>query len=320
LIKSQQFDPIHEKADRNEDLGNNRNPFTNMRHFIGRLGSHVQHVKVLMKGARRFPGLVEDWNVHVVNGPSLLILPPPPRKKLTIPGIVNRMISCDEELTRDITSRLQSLNNGTLKIEQRILKEYGEKKLKPRVHAELVLLEYFYQQRDELQFYDNDRYIAASKPACYCCSLYIQMIYLNWLPPTSSQEIRDANPTAAIHEQNMLNNMVKAIRARVKDQIKDKTGGDRRRPHFDSVTWETLQNRSSTARHGGESMLNLSQIDTMSRLSRHGSPDVDQQDAESGKIQEDIDEELSASFDGLVDLKEESDDSDNDGGVKLQAR
>lgn len=195
LIKSTLLGLIRKKAIQCEDFGNRRSPFADLRHFIGRLGNHVQIVKVLLAGAHRFPGLIEDCHFNVVNGPASPTLPPPPRAKLTIAGIVRRMISGDEELAKDLEARLVSLDDA-LEIERLIRQEYGEKSLKPRVHAELILLGHYYRERDALQFYDNDRYIGASKPACYCCYLYIrehpgdfvqpathQKIYLNWLPP-----------------------------------------------------------------------------------------------------------------------------------------
>jgi OTT_1508-like deaminase len=129
---------------------------------------------------------------------------------------------------------------------------------------------YFYRKHDALQFFDNDRYIGASKAACYCCSLYIrehpggfvepathQKNYLNWLPPTSTPEVQEPNSETAIHERMMLNSMVKAIRKRTIEQLKAQTGGERRRHHFDSITWETLPSQRSTARHDEHGLVNL---------------------------------------------------------------
>lgn len=169
LIKSTLLSFVKEKATKSEGFGNARSHFADLRHFIGRLGNHVQVVRVLVAGAHRFPGLIEDCRINIVSGPLSPILAPPPRSKLTISGIVNRMISNEEELTKDLESRLVSLNDA-LEIERLIREEYGEKNLKPRVHAELVLLAYSYRERNALQFYANDRFIGASKPTCYCCS------------------------------------------------------------------------------------------------------------------------------------------------------
>ncbi|KAH6722575.1 hypothetical protein BKA61DRAFT_702089, partial [Leptodontidium sp. MPI-SDFR-AT-0119] len=65
---------------------------------------------------------------------------------------------------------------------------------KPRVHAELNLLECFYTKR--LAFVDDNRFIGCSKPACYYYYHYIclypggfvrlfshRVRYLSWRPP-----------------------------------------------------------------------------------------------------------------------------------------
>ena len=336
LIKSTLLIFVNEKATKSEDFGNRRSPFADLRHFIGRLGNHVQVVKVLVAGARRFPGLVEDCQFNIVNGPPSPTLPPPPRRKLTIAGIVKRMISCNEELTRDLESRLVSLNDA-LGIEQLIREEYGEKNLKPRVHAELILLGYCYRERDALQFYDNDRYIGASKPACYCCSLYIrehpggfvhppthQRIYLNWLPPTSTPEVQEPNSETAIHERRMLNSIVKKIRERTIEQLKAQTGGERRHHHFDSITWETLPNQRSTTRHDDHSLVKLSDSGGEPCIQTYsGSTQTDRLGMENRVLEdtsEKIDAELSILLNKKISLVDESDDSDTDGGVTLPAR
>jgi OTT_1508-like deaminase len=336
LIKSKLLRFVKEKATKSEDFGNRQSPFANLRHFIGRLGNHVQVVKVLVAGAHRFPGLIEDCQIVIVNGPPSPTLPTPPRNKLTLAGIVKRMISCDEELTEDLENRLVSLNDA-LGIERLIREEYGEKSLKPRIHAELILLGYFYRKRDALQFFDNDRYIGASKPACYCCSLYIrehpggfvqpathQRIYLNWLPPTSTPEVQEPNSETAIHERMMLNSMVKAIRKRTIEQLKAQTGGERRHRHFDSITWETLPSQRSTARHDEHGLVKLPDIGGELCIQKSsGSPQTDHSDVESRGLEitrETTDAGLSILLNQKISLVDESNDSDTDGGVRLPAR
>ncbi|KAF4626908.1 hypothetical protein G7Y89_g11247 [Cudoniella acicularis] len=79
-------------------------------------------------------------------------------------------------------------------IQDRLQAQYHDKDFRPRVHAELNLLEYFHMNR--LPFVDDDRFIGCSKPACYCCYHYISLHpggfvrpsshgirYLNWRPP-----------------------------------------------------------------------------------------------------------------------------------------
>ena len=240
---------IKQRATSSEGHGNNQSPFAEVRHYVGRLASHVKAVKILVSAARRLPMLFLGFEIEVVHYERISILPPELRNKTTLQEIAHRMIGNDEALLLDIQTRLQKLNQ-TLHIERIVRVEYDKKNFKPRVHAELMLLEHFY--RKDLDFWGNDPYIGCSKPACYCCSLYFrshprqfvepashQKIYLNWMPPTSNWDVPDSGSGFADHERNMLNKMADLIRLKTIDQIKIQT--ERRRPkHFDSVTGDTF--------------------------------------------------------------------------------
>jgi hypothetical protein len=241
---------IKKKATVSEQHGNNQSPFAQVRHFIGRLAFHVKTAKILVSAACRLPELFVDPDIEVVPYQSISILPPELRNKTTLNDIAHRMISNDEPLLLEIQGRLQELNQK-MGLEEIVRYEYGKKSFKPRVHAELILLEHFYRNRDSLEFVGNDPYIGCSKPACYCCSLYIrshpgqfvepathQKIYLNWMPPTSSWDVRDLSPETVNHERDMLNKMAELIRLKTINQIKAQ-GGPRQK-HYDSVTGDTF--------------------------------------------------------------------------------
>ena len=249
-MKSEEFKFMKEKATTSEDFGNRQSPFAEARHFIGRLAYHVKAVKILFVAARRIPSLVLDPEIIQVPSPPALVFSPTARSKLNLDGIINRMVSQDRPLISDLQGRLKSLNVA-LNIENIVRKEYEKKNFKPQVHAELILLEFFYRNRQNFEFVGNDRFIGSSKPACYCCHLYIrehpggfvepathQKIYLNWMPPTSVPEVQDPESYMANHERAMLNSMVKAIRKRTVEQIKMQSG--KRQKHFDSVTGDTF--------------------------------------------------------------------------------
>jgi len=242
---------IKQKATQGEHHGDKRSPFAAVRHYVGRLESHVKAVRILVSAARRIPALFEEPEIQILKCPRELILPPGVRRKANLKQIANRMIGNNKNnLLIDVQNRLQRLDQN-LGIESIVLNEYANKNFKPRVHAELILLEHFYQNRNTLEFVGNDPYIGCSKPACYCCFLYIrehpghfvepdthQKIYLNWMPPTSTPEVRDPNSGVAEHERNMLNKMVETIRTKTIDQIMTQTG--KRQKHYDSVTGDTF--------------------------------------------------------------------------------
>jgi len=121
----------------------------------------------------------------------------------------------------------------------KLAKQCSSPKWRPRVHAELTLLDKFWTQ--DLKFVDGDRYIGCSKPACYCCYHYIHTHpgrfvvphshnnnYLNWKAP----DVYDAGLVKI--RENIINDMAKKIRNEVTAQILERRGPARCRP--DSLT------------------------------------------------------------------------------------
>jgi hypothetical protein len=250
IRKSSYMKDIMQKATMSEQHKNDRSPFAQVRYFIGRLALHVETVGTLVAAAQRLPELFLDPDIEMVPCQSISIQPPGSRNKTTLRGIANRMVGNDEPLLLEIQDRLQELDQS-LKIERTVREEYAKKSLKPRVHAELILLEHFYRNRDSLEFAGNYPYIGCSKPACYCCSLYVhlhpgqfvepasqQKIYLNWMPPTSSWDVRNPSSETVNHERDMLNKMFELIRLKTINQIRAQTGP--RQKHFDPVTGDTF--------------------------------------------------------------------------------
>ena len=101
----------------------------------------------------------------------------------------------------------------------------------------------------QYDFVEGDKYIACSKPACYCCYHYIcahpgnfirpashNKVYLNWRPPDVIND--DAKGSAAMCQRDIMNDMLKCIRRDVLTQIKNQSG--RRRSHPDSTTGITV--------------------------------------------------------------------------------
>ncbi|ETN36986.1 uncharacterized protein HMPREF1541_07974 [Cyphellophora europaea CBS 101466] len=316
MVKSQDMSIITAQAIRSEDYGHGRNPFAELRHFVGRIGSHVQVVKVLLVAARRLPILFKDFEIEIVTGPTSPAPIPRARNQLTLSGIANRLASNDGELTKEVQGRLELLNQA-MDLEQTIRKEYSEKGQKPQIHAELILLEHYYRNREILQFYDSDRYIGASKPACYCCSLYFrehpgdlaqpashQKIYLNWVPPMSASDAQEQNSESAIHERAMLNRMVKSIRTTAIEQLRQQTGPSKRMRQFDSITWESLPRGLDPAILDAVSL--GKPPDTVPKAKGRKNP----KKAETG-ISELLTEKMSIS---------DGDDTDDEGGVALVTR
>jgi hypothetical protein len=243
--KSESFAFLNQKVaairGSSEGVDFDKNVFVQTRHCIGRLGSHLTAAKTLVDAAKRLPFLFDDFEIQIIPRQASSLPPACIDDKVTLDGILNRMMpsDCNEEEFQDLKGALQDMNEKH-DLEIRVREAYKNKNFQPQVHAELTILEHFYNFK--LDFVGDDRYIGCSKPACYCCWLYIRAhpgrfaepachrkIYLNWKPPSYGSD-----ETQRIHTRNILNEMVKTVRADAKAQIIARSG--RRRSHPDSTT------------------------------------------------------------------------------------
>jgi hypothetical protein len=135
---------------------------------------------------------------------------------------------------------------------KRLQAQFQDKDFTPRVHAELNLLEYCH--RELLQFVDNDRFIACSKPACYCCYHYIcfhpggfvrpsshGIRYLSWRAPDLVDETDTGEKN---HQRDILNKVIAQIRLDALRQIKERRGPSAWHP--DSTTGITYSKKQNT--------------------------------------------------------------------------
>jgi OTT_1508-like deaminase len=215
--------------------------FSLVHHYIGRLGSHFKAARILVTAGWKIPGLLDNFIIKKQPSPKPPSSPPPTDHLTTLDGIIKRMLSKDSvdmgKYQKDLAFMDVKFN-----ILDRFLAKYKDKNFKPRVHAELILLEFFHKNR--LQFVEDDRFIGCSKPACYCCYHYISahpggfvrppshgIRYLNWRPPDL------ANPKDALegaHQRDVLNQVIKQIRLDALRQIEQRRGPSEWRP--DSTT------------------------------------------------------------------------------------
>jgi hypothetical protein len=218
----------------------NAGAYLNIRHYIGRIGSHMKATKTLVAAASRLPALFVGFRIECCPSPKPAERPPQMNMSLTLDGMVVRMLPQNDQSLPDFQEALQFMDNK-FGIYQRMVKEYNDPKFLPRVHAELILLEHFYVH--EYQFVDGDKYFGCSKPACYCCYHYIcahpgnfvrpashNKIYLNWRPPDAVKD----DPKNSLRQRDTLNTMIKAIRSDVLQQVKERRGPGK--SHHDSTT------------------------------------------------------------------------------------
>jgi hypothetical protein len=214
--------------------------WSELRHYIGRLGSWSKASKVLLRAAKMFPNLLHDFHVEYLESPPPIPVPSTD-KKTNLDSALGRMIpKAESQRLQDVR---EAVRNFTVKdISAEFTAKYTDKTFKPRVHAELLLLEHFYHKN--LRFVENDRYIGCSKPSCYCCDLYMKChpggfmtrachgnLWIKWRAPDPPI---DNDEQARKHTAKMLNEMVKTVRRDAIGQLLSKQPRRRRVP--DSTT------------------------------------------------------------------------------------
>lgn len=208
-------------------FGDRWSPFAIARHYIGRLAHHVVSAEQLVADARGLSGnIFESYNVRMVDRPE----PAPARlldAHVSFPGILGRMFGKDDPRKDEVAEAMLRFDDTS---ERTALAGFVNvyANCKPVVHAEVQLLEHFY--RGGLRFVEGDRYIACSKPACFCCKLYFehhpagmvvpqshQNVWVNWAPPrVDNFQKGDA---ASDEQRDVMNEMIKVLRRDVVRQV-----------------------------------------------------------------------------------------------------
>ncbi|KAI8959090.1 hypothetical protein F5Y11DRAFT_334117 [Daldinia sp. FL1419] len=302
-------------------------PFTDVRHRLGRLAHHIRAPKEIIEDSLELVHLFDVYKVRLVKPPASNS--PPCADSLTkLDGILKRMLPANDPRLDEYTEASVSLDHR-FQITQRIRKQYGSKSFKPRVHAEIQILEHFCAK--QLRYVDNDRYIGCSKPACYCCYLYFshhnsmpvkpeshQKIYLNWGLPALPNGSDDPG---YIPQRDLMNKMLETIRKDALAQIIRQAGP--LTSHPDSLTGITVSTKAFPVdiARSGESSLDIQlknlgyDLDALEITPTAESPDTVE---ESSSSSFDYDNLASCEpQDETVDGSESDSDSDSDGGVFL---
>jgi hypothetical protein len=218
------------------------------RHYIGRLGHHFRAAQTLVLGARRIVEIFDTFEVCGISTPAKYESPRYTDEKTRLDSIMVRMLPAN---CPDLKTYQQQLEEMDMKhqLSQRFLENYENPNFKPRIHAEVQVLEHFY--RENLNFPDGDRYIACSKPACFCCLLYFRYhpgrfvepeshckIHLNWGFP--DVDVGEKGLDQTLVQTAILNSMTSDIRKDALEHIKQKAKS--KRWHPDSLTGISTSN------------------------------------------------------------------------------
>jgi len=266
-----------------------------IRHLIGRLCAPKRAAVLLNRAAQHHPTLFEGFSLQCQSAGSMSATPIP-HAGLTLEGLSSRMFSTPlAEQTQFLEALLSLDQKGS--ILPRVRDQYRDRNWRPRVHAELALLEVLSDRR--VRFYDDDKYIACSKAACFCCYHYIcahqgtfvrpachNKVYLNWKPPDLSTH------TVARYAQqrDVMISLTTHIRRAVVDRVLRAQYGAKWHP--DSTTGITASVMDSDSRatdndYEGASNLNSSDGDRRSsQVSQQVSDSVtsESEDSEDGGV------------------------------------
>lgn len=221
--------------------------FGSVRHYIGRLGHHFRAAKELVSSASILTDLFDAFEVQPLPTPPKSE-PPPIDGNTRLDSIIVRMLPSKSPELAYYQQALAELD-ATAHLFCRILEAYQNPNFRPQVHAEIQLLEHFYESK--FSFAGSDRYIACSKPACYCCFLYIRHhpgnfvepaahcnIYLNWRPPDLKP---GCDSVGHNHQRSILNSMIVDIRKDALQQISQKRPPHTRHPDSATGITESIQ-------------------------------------------------------------------------------
>ncbi len=200
-------------------------PFAGARHHLGRLADHIRSPKRLVANLDVVKLLENPFHVQAIERPPC-VPPPQPDNLTTLKGICKRLFKAEDPMTKKVTDELEGWDRKH-GIFENILARYGD--VKPRVHAEVQVLEHFHSSGKA--WAENDPYIGCTKPACFCCKLYFRhhparpvereshlKVWLNWSPP----QLAGGQDPAYSHQRDIINSMIADIREDAIAQILSK--------------------------------------------------------------------------------------------------
>lgn len=266
---------------RRHQAHSSRGVWSDIRHYIGRLGSWIKAVRILFQCALRFPQRIENAQVKVID-PCGLVDQPNKDHLTGIDGAIRRMVPArHESLAKDLIRALADIDLFA-SINNRFCENYLG--VRPRPHAELLVLEHFHQ--NNFEFVGDDRYIGCSKPSCYCCHLYMQQhpggftprpchgnLWINWAPPIPLPSVDPTQTTKSRpqehHTFKMIQEMIPRIRQDLQDQVLSKRPKRTKLPDsttgMSSVMLMTTQMMAAQG-HSTQSLMPASAFDATSGL------------------------------------------------------
>jgi hypothetical protein len=214
-----------------------QHPFELCIYYIQRLRRyHLAAATILMSG-QRLPELRNKYRVEGVTTPPGAELPPFDIST-NIESIATRLHPAN---SLDLNRRQQTLREmeSSDQIFQHFQKNYISPRVKPHVHPEVQMLEWFHAA-DRL-FAAGDPFVACSKPSCLSCQLYFRYhagyfvepfsdrkICLSWRPHELDTERNF--PMSDQQQKTLMNSMISSIRKEALRRIDERSMLTEKRP------------------------------------------------------------------------------------------
>ncbi|KAF4630002.1 hypothetical protein G7Y89_g8139 [Cudoniella acicularis] len=324
IRRSPSFETLQKRARSGAECASR---FQSIRHQIGRLNHTMKAVKIVIAAGLYLPQLFDDF--EIVREQSSRKSPPPLKvRNPSLMELAGRLAPGPAMIER-VREGLQELDQR-FQLSGELEKQCINPKWKPRVHAEILLIDRFWN--DDMEFFDGDRYIGTSKAACYCCYHYMTShplgfkevpchnnIYLNWKAP----DIYDESDSERIKaRENILNEMAQKVKADVLVQINERRGPAKWHP--DSWTEISSLKLQEVANSGDEASTNYELSDATRDELSDELPDelsAELSDAPSDALSDELSDIEECSDDEATDVANrsdgESEDEDVEGGVSL---
>lgn len=206
--------------------------FPTAKHNIGRLSNRIRAPRDMLVILQRFPEEFEALytQIEVFEVPPMPAADwPAPDRHTSVDGILRSMVRATYPHRAEATKRLLYLEHlYSRELLQAVPFHYEESN--PFVHAEIRVLEHL--SSINADFFDDDRYIYTSKPACYCCRLYFQEHPWKMVVPESHFKIpnhwgfpnvewyHEGDP-ASMAQRDLVNKMTPVMRKAILLQIDD---------------------------------------------------------------------------------------------------
>ncbi|KAI1813515.1 hypothetical protein GGS20DRAFT_586459 [Poronia punctata] len=209
-------------------------------HRLGRLSHHIRAPNQIVEDVSacdQLRNVLDEFDVQSIEQQPV-VTRPDAESDISIRGIMNRMLPKGVLLSEPEYMEAAELMNSRHQIVEKFRKFYDDKDFKPVIHAEIQVLEHFWDRQPQKRrrflggILGEDRYIGCSKSACYCCHLYIashpaacvvpqtsRKAYINWGLRALPAGSLDADFP---HQLEMVNNINQTIRKEALDQIRRK--------------------------------------------------------------------------------------------------